>query len=101
MRGNPGRCESNTSSKEHKGPRQKAGSISSRSGSLGSELGTARRDFVVGLRPERWIGQQARLSAPVWEGGFVVFYLMPAVLAGVLLLAQGTFLADHNRSYQD
>ncbi len=48
-----------------------------------------------------WIAQQARLSAPVWEGGFVVFYLMPAVLAGILLLAQGTFLADHNRSYQD
>jgi hypothetical protein len=48
-----------------------------------------------------WIGQQARLSAPVWEGSFIVFYLMPAVLAGILLLAQGTFLADHNRSYQD
>jgi hypothetical protein len=43
-----------------------------------------------------WMGQQARLSAPVWEGGFVVFYLMPAVLAGIFLLARGTFLADHN-----
>lgn len=48
-----------------------------------------------------WIGQQARLSSPVWEGGFVVFYLMPAVLTGILLLAQGTFLADHNGSYPD
>jgi predicted anti-sigma-YlaC factor YlaD len=47
-----------------------------------------------------WMGQQARLSAPAWEGGFVVFSLMPAVLAGVLLLARGTFLADHNDSYQ-
>jgi hypothetical protein len=48
-----------------------------------------------------WMGQQARLSAPVWGGGFVVFYLMPAVMAGILLLARGTFLADHNGSYQD
>lgn len=48
-----------------------------------------------------WIGQQARLAAAVWEGGFVVFYLVPAVLAGILLLAQGTFLADHNGTYQD
>ena len=48
-----------------------------------------------------WIGQQARLSSPVWEGGFVVLYLMPAVLTGILLLAQGTFLADHNGSYPD
>ena len=50
---------------------------------------------------QQWMGQQARLSAPVWESGFVVVYLMPAVLAGILLLARGTFLADHNGSYQD
>jgi predicted anti-sigma-YlaC factor YlaD len=48
-----------------------------------------------------WMGQQARFPAPVWEGGFVLIYLTPAVLAGILLLARGTFLADHNRSQQD
>ena len=48
-----------------------------------------------------WIGQRARFPAPVWEGGFVVIYLTPAVLVGILLLARGTFLADHNGSYQD
>ena len=48
-----------------------------------------------------WMGQQTRLSAPIWEGGFAVFYLMPAVLAGILLLARGTFLADHDGSYSD
>jgi hypothetical protein len=48
-----------------------------------------------------WIGQQARLSAPAWESGFVVFYLMPAVLAGILLLARGTFLADDTGRHQD
>jgi hypothetical protein len=47
------------------------------------------------------MGQQARFPALVWEGGFVVIYLMPAVLVGILLLARGTFLADHNRPYQD
>ena len=48
-----------------------------------------------------WMGHHAQPSGLVWEGGFVVFYLMPAVLAGILLLARGTFLADHNGSYQD
>lgn len=48
-----------------------------------------------------WLGHQARLSTPVWEGGFVVFYLTPAVLVGIFLLARGTFLADHNGSFQD
>jgi predicted anti-sigma-YlaC factor YlaD len=48
-----------------------------------------------------WMGQHARLSSPVWEGGFVVFYLLPAVFIGIVLLARGTFLADHNGSYHD
>jgi predicted anti-sigma-YlaC factor YlaD len=48
-----------------------------------------------------WMGDQARLPAPIWEEGFIAVYLTPAVLAGILLLARGTFLADHNRSYQD
>jgi predicted anti-sigma-YlaC factor YlaD len=47
-----------------------------------------------------WIGQRAQLSAPVWEGLFVVFCLMPAVVAGMVLLARGTFLADHDASYE-
>ena len=46
-----------------------------------------------------WMGQQARFSAPVWESGFAVFYLTPAVLVGILLLARGTYLADHDGSY--
>ncbi len=48
-----------------------------------------------------WMGQHASFPTPVWEGGFVVIYLMPAVLVGILLLSRGTFLADHDRSYQD
>jgi hypothetical protein len=48
-----------------------------------------------------WIGHQARLAAPVWEIGFVVLCLMPTIVTGILLLARGTYLADHNGSYQD
>jgi hypothetical protein len=48
-----------------------------------------------------WMGREAGISAPVWEGGFVVFYLTPAVLVGILLLARGTFLADHDGPYWD
>ena len=48
-----------------------------------------------------WMGEQTRLPAPIWEEGFIAVYLTPAVLVGILLLARGTFLADHNRSYQD
>jgi hypothetical protein len=47
-----------------------------------------------------WIGQQVRISATVWEAGFAVFCLMPAILTGILLLARGTHLVDHNSSYQ-
>ena len=48
-----------------------------------------------------WMGQHARLSSPEWEGGFVVFYLLPAVFTGIVLLARGTFLADHNGTYHE
>lgn len=48
-----------------------------------------------------WMGQQSWLSAPVWQMSFIAFYLTPAVLAGIFLLARGTYLADHTRSYLD
>jgi hypothetical protein len=46
-----------------------------------------------------WIAQaKFRLPAPLWECTFIVLSLLPAVLAGVLLLANGTFMADHGGS---
>jgi anti-sigma factor RsiW len=47
-----------------------------------------------------WIAQQLqiRLSPPLLEYGFLVFSWLPAVLAGMFLLARGTFLADHGES---
>lgn len=47
-----------------------------------------------------WAGAQARLAAPVWQVGFVVFGVTPALVAGVLLLLRGTHLADHTGSYE-
>jgi predicted anti-sigma-YlaC factor YlaD len=48
-----------------------------------------------------WMGQQARLPGPVWQIGLVALGLMPAIVAGILLLARGTYLADHNGSLRD
>lgn len=54
---------------------------------------------VILWRGFAWMGQQAQLSAPVWEVGFMVFYLMPAILVGILLLTRGTHVVNHNGSY--
>ncbi len=48
-----------------------------------------------------WMGQQVRLSAAIWQIGLVALGLMPAIVAGIFLLARGTYLADHNGSFQD
>lgn len=48
-----------------------------------------------------WMGQQARLPGPVWQIGLVALGLVPAIVAGILMLAQGTYLADHTRSLPD
>jgi hypothetical protein len=47
-----------------------------------------------------WMGQQARLSNPVWQIGLVGLGLMPAIVAAIMLLARGTYMADHNGTYQ-
>ncbi len=45
-----------------------------------------------------WMDQQARLPGPVWQFGLVSLVLMPAIIAGILMLARGTYWADHNGS---
>jgi len=62
-------------------------------------LGTAFTTSVL-WRGLAWMGQQARLSAAVWQIGLVALGLMPAIVAGILLLARGTYLADHKGSFQ-
>ncbi len=47
-----------------------------------------------------WLGARAQLASSVWQVGFLVFCVMPALVAGILLLAKDTHLADHTGSYQ-
>jgi predicted anti-sigma-YlaC factor YlaD len=37
-----------------------------------------------------WLGERAELAPSVWQVGFLVFCVMPALLVGILLLAKGT-----------
>lgn len=48
-----------------------------------------------------WMGQQARLPGPVWQVGLVALGLMPAIVAAILMLARGTYLADTVGSLQE
>jgi predicted anti-sigma-YlaC factor YlaD len=41
-----------------------------------------------------WLGTWAGVSSPVWETGFGVFVIAPALLVSLLLLARGTRLTD-------
>ncbi len=47
-----------------------------------------------------WLGARAQLASSVWQVGFLVFCVMPALVAGILLLARDTHLADHTGSYE-
>jgi hypothetical protein len=47
-----------------------------------------------------WLGTRAQLASSVWQFGFLVFCVLPALVAGILLLAKDTHLADHTGSYQ-
>lgn len=48
-----------------------------------------------------WLGQQAQMPDPIWQIGLVALGWMPAIVAGILLLARGTHLADHNGSFPE
>jgi predicted anti-sigma-YlaC factor YlaD len=55
--------------------------------------------FVL-WRGFEWLGERANLVPAVWQVGFVVFCLMPALIVGILLLARDVHLAAHTGSYQ-
>jgi predicted anti-sigma-YlaC factor YlaD len=41
-----------------------------------------------------WMGVWAGVSGPVWQAGFMLFCIVPALVVGVLLLARGTYLTN-------
>ena len=51
-----------------------------------------------------WLGARTQLASSVWQVGFLVFCVMPALVAAILLLAKDKdsykHLADHTGSYQ-
>jgi predicted anti-sigma-YlaC factor YlaD len=47
-----------------------------------------------------WLGARAHLASSVWQVGFLVFCMMPALVVGILLLGKDRHLADHSGSYQ-
>ena len=47
-----------------------------------------------------WLGARAQLASSVWQVGFLVFCVMPALVAGIALLAKDKHLSDQIGSYR-
>jgi hypothetical protein len=47
-----------------------------------------------------WLGARAQLASSVWQVAFLVFCVMPALVAGIALLAKDKHLADQIGSYR-
>ena len=41
-----------------------------------------------------WIGGGADVTAPIWEAGFAIFFVTPALIVSLILLARGTHWAS-------
>lgn len=55
---------------------------------------------VVLWRGFAWLGERTQLDSAIWQVGFLVFCVTPALVVGVILLARDTHLSDHTGSYQ-
>ncbi len=44
-----------------------------------------------------WMGEQAGVSSLVWQAGFVIFFIAPALLVSVVLLARGAHAKSHGK----
>ncbi len=42
-----------------------------------------------------WMGEWAGISTLVWQAGFIFFFIAPALVVGVLLLAPDTYLTNN------
>jgi predicted anti-sigma-YlaC factor YlaD len=42
-----------------------------------------------------WMGEQAGVSTLVWQAGFLFFFIAPALVVSVVLLARGTHVKSH------
>ena len=55
---------------------------------------------VILWRGFEWLGTRAHLASSVWQVGFLVFCMMPALVVAILLLAKDRHLANHSGSYE-
>ena len=44
----------------------------------------------------QWLGEWTQVSSPVWQVGFIVLWISPALATAVLFLARGIHLTDIN-----
>jgi predicted anti-sigma-YlaC factor YlaD len=44
-----------------------------------------------------WMGEQAGVSTLVWQAGFLFFFIAPALVVSVVLLARGTHVNSHRQ----
>jgi hypothetical protein len=44
----------------------------------------------------QWLGEWAQVSNPVWQVGFMVFWISPALAVSLIFLARGVHLTDTN-----
>ena len=56
---------------------------------------------LVVWRGFEWLGQWNQAPAPVWQAGFLLFWIAPTIAAGVLLLAYGTHLSSSHGASQE
>jgi predicted anti-sigma-YlaC factor YlaD len=42
-----------------------------------------------------WIGERAGVATLIWQAGFVIFFIAPTLVVGLLLLARGTHLTSN------
>ncbi len=47
-----------------------------------------------------WLGRLNQVANPVWQVGFVLFWVAPTIAAAVLFLAHGTYLSGSNDASQ-
>jgi len=62
-------------------------------------LGTLLSTFAL-WRGFAWLGERTQLNSSIWQVGFLVLCVMPALVVGIILLASDTHLSDHTGSYQ-
>jgi anti-sigma factor RsiW len=55
---------------------------------------------LLAWRGWEWLGQQLQISSLAWQAFFVLVWIAPALIAGVMLLAKGTHLGEHTGAWQ-